>query len=171
MGNLASGGAAGASSLCLVYPLDYARTRLAADVGKDKSAGAGASGKAREFTGMGDCISKTIKSDGFLGLYRGFLVSVQGIIIYRACYFGFYDTAKGHLPDPKNTPLYISWAIAQVVTTFSGIISYPFDTVSNSLSHRLIPYLIVLSLLQVRRKFKNHDSTLFQQEHLILSQH
>ncbi|XP_015419384.1 PREDICTED: ADP/ATP translocase 2-like [Myotis davidii] len=32
-GNLASGGAAGATSLCFVYPLDFARTRLAADVG------------------------------------------------------------------------------------------------------------------------------------------
>lgn len=34
-GNLASGGAAGASSLLFVYPLDFARTRLAADLGKD----------------------------------------------------------------------------------------------------------------------------------------
>lgn len=33
------------------------------------------------------------------------------------------------LPDPKKTPLLISWAIAQAVTTFSGFISYPFDTV------------------------------------------
>jgi len=31
--NLASGGLAGAGSLCFVYPLDYARTRLASDVG------------------------------------------------------------------------------------------------------------------------------------------
>ena len=30
---LASGGAAGAASLTIVYPLDYARTRLASDVG------------------------------------------------------------------------------------------------------------------------------------------
>lgn len=33
------------------------------------------------------------------------------------------------LPDPKKTPLYISWAIAQCVTTVAGIVSYPFDTV------------------------------------------
>ncbi|OXA52026.1 ADP,ATP carrier protein [Folsomia candida] len=132
LGNLASGGAAGASSLCFVYPLDYARTRLAADIGKKGGKGGKAEpgpGKAREFTGMGDCIKKTVKSDGLLGLYRGFGVSVQGIIIYRACYFGFYDTAKGILPDPKNTPLVVSWAIAQCVTTISGIVSYPFDTV------------------------------------------
>lgn len=119
-GNLASGGAAGATSLCFVYPLDFARTRLAADVGK---------GEAREYKGLFDCIGKIFRSDGLGGLYRGFGVSVQGIIIYRAAYFGFYDTARGMLPDPKNTPLVISWAIAQTVTTVAGIISYPFDTV------------------------------------------
>lgn len=120
-GNLASGGAAGATSLCFVYPLDFARTRLAADIGKK--------GAEREFNGLANCLAKIFKSDGLMGLYRGFSVSVQGIIIYRAAYFGFFDTAKGMLPDPKNTPLVISWMIAQTVTTVSGIISYPFDTV------------------------------------------
>jgi solute carrier family 25 (adenine nucleotide translocator) protein 4/5/6/31 len=33
------------------------------------------------------------------------------------------------LPDPKNTPLVITWMIAQTVTAAAGIISYPFDTV------------------------------------------
>lgn len=119
--NLASGGAAGATSLCFVYPLDFARTRLGADVGKGAA--------EREFTGLANCLAKTVKSDGIVGLYRGFNVSVQGIIIYRAAYFGFYDSASGMLPDPKKTPLVIKWMIAQVVTTVSGIISYPFDTV------------------------------------------
>lgn len=121
MGNLASGGAAGATSLCFVYPLDFARTRLAADIGK--------SVEQREFTGLGNCLAKIFRSDGMIGLYRGFNVSVQGIIIYRAAYFGCFDTAKGMLPDPKNTPIIISWLIAQTVTTAAGIISYPFDTV------------------------------------------
>jgi solute carrier family 25 (adenine nucleotide translocator) protein 4/5/6/31 len=121
LGNLASGGAAGAASLCFVYPLDFARTRLAADVGKGAT--------QREFSGLGNCLVKIFKSDGLVGLYRGFGVSVQGIIIYRAAFFGCYDTAKGMLPDPKNTPLVISWMIAQTVTTCAGIISYPFDTV------------------------------------------
>jgi solute carrier family 25 (adenine nucleotide translocator) protein 4/5/6/31 len=121
LANLASGGAAGATSLCFVYPLDFARTRLGADVGKGAA--------EREFSGLGNCLAKTVKSDGILGLYRGFSVSVQGIIIYRAAYFGLYDTARGMLPDPKNTPLVVNWMIAQCVTTVSGIISYPFDTV------------------------------------------
>uniref|UniRef100_A0A2I9LNT3 ADP/ATP translocase n=1 Tax=Centruroides hentzi TaxID=88313 RepID=A0A2I9LNT3_9SCOR len=121
LGNLASGGAAGATSLCFVYPLDFARTRLAADIGK--------AGAEREFSGLGNCLAKIFKHDGLIGLYRGFNVSVQGIIIYRAAYFGFFDTAKGMLPDPKKTPFVISWMIAQSVTTVAGIISYPFDTV------------------------------------------
>jgi len=118
-GNLASGGAAGATPLCFVYPLDFARTRLAADVGKSDGSG-------REFKGLGDCLSKIFKADGLGGLYRGFFVSVQGIIIYRAAFFGLYDTAKGMT---GKTNLLVSWAIAQCVTTVSGIISYPFDTV------------------------------------------
>jgi len=121
VGNLASGGAAGATSLCFVYPLDYARTRLGADVGKGTA--------DRQYNGLVDCIKKTVKSDGVAGLYRGFSVSVQGIIIYRAAYFGCYDTARGSLPDPKNSPFIVNFGIAQVVTITSGILSYPFDTV------------------------------------------
>lgn len=119
-GNLASGGAAGATSLCFVYPLDFARTRLAADVGK---------GSTREFKGLADCLVKIAKSDGPIGLYRGFFVSVQGIIIYRAAYFGMFDTAKVIFANDKQLNFFMAWAIAQVVTVGSGILSYPWDTV------------------------------------------
>jgi len=33
VGNIMSGAAAGATSLLIVYPLDFARTRLGADIG------------------------------------------------------------------------------------------------------------------------------------------
>jgi solute carrier family 25 (adenine nucleotide translocator) protein 4/5/6/31 len=133
LGNLASGGAAGATSLCFVYPLDFARTRLAADVGKGAD--------KREFSGLGNCLVKIYKSDGLVGLYRGFGVSVQGIIIYRAAFFGFYDTAKGILPDPKNTPIFISWAIAQVswTTIRDYIFENPLDSRVSQPSPVLFP--------------------------------
>ncbi|KAE8169443.1 mitochondrial carrier domain-containing protein, partial [Yarrowia lipolytica] len=83
-GNLASGGLAGATSLAFVYSLDYARTRLANDaksVAKDgKAAG------ERQYNGLIDVYRKTIASDGIAGLYRGFGVSVVGIIVYRGLY-------------------------------------------------------------------------------------
>ncbi len=120
-GNLASGGAAGATSLLFVYPLDFARTRLAADVGK---------GGARQFTGLSQCISSVYRTSGLRGLYGGFGVSIGGIIVYRAAFFGGFDTAKSMLlKDPKNPPILQSWLIAQCVTTSAGILSYPFDTV------------------------------------------
>lgn len=119
--NLASGGAAGGTSLFFVYPLDFARTRLAADIGK---------GDARQFKSLSHCLATIAKNDGPIGLYRGFGVSLGGIIVYRAAFFGCFDTAKGLLlADPKNAPIWASWMIAQTVTTFAGIVSYPFDTV------------------------------------------
>jgi len=125
MGNMASGGAAGATSLMFVYPLDFARTRLAADVG---------SGGEREFNGLVDCLGKIAKSDGPLGLYRGFGISVVGIIAYRAAYFGMYDTGKVLLfGDQKKPGFLMNWAFAQFVTVTAGIISYPLDTVRRRL--------------------------------------
>jgi len=122
-GNLASGGAAGATSLLIVYPLDFARTRLGADVGKAAA--------DREFKGLFDCIGKCYKADGLIrGLYPGFLSSVQGIIIYRAIYFGAYDTAKEMFDNPG---LLARFGIAQTVAAGSVTVAYPFDTVRRRL--------------------------------------
>lgn len=64
-GNLASGGAIGATSFCFVNPLDFARAHLVADVGK--------AGAEREFRGLGDWLQSTILM-GSSGLYHGFNV-------------------------------------------------------------------------------------------------
>lgn len=120
--NVMSGGAAGAMSLMFVYSLDYCRTRLAND------AKAGKKGAERQFNGMIDVYVKTIKSDGFVGLYRGFVISCVGIIVYRGCYFGFYDTLKPLLLGEK-AGLFVSFMLGYVVTITSGLISYPIDTI------------------------------------------
>jgi solute carrier family 25 (adenine nucleotide translocator) protein 4/5/6/31 len=125
VGNVASGGAAGASSLCFVYPLDFARTRLAVDVGK--------TGADRQFNGLVDCLSKNFKSDGPLGLYRGFGISVLGIIAYRGAYFGLFDTGNAILFSGGNANFFAMWAFAQTTTTIAGILSYPLDTVRRRL--------------------------------------
>merc|ERR1712070_557776 len=125
--NMASGGLAGAGSLCIVYPLDYARTRLASDVGSGK----------RDFNGLGDCLIKTAKGPtGFLGLYNGFGVSVAGIIPYRGVYFGLYDTASQANPYKKDKGIMgilSKFAIAQCVAITAGYASYPFDTIRRRL--------------------------------------
>jgi solute carrier family 25 (mitochondrial adenine nucleotide translocator), member 4/5/6/31 len=128
LSNMASGGAAGATSLTFVYPLDFARTRLAADVKGGKKGG------EREFNGLVDCLQKIYKSDGPIGLYRGFIISVIGIIAYRASYFGMYDTGKVMLfKDHKKANIFAVWAFAQFVTVTAGVASYPLDTVRRRL--------------------------------------
>ena len=124
IGNCAYGGAAGATSLTFVYPLDLARTRLAADVG---------SGKDREFSGLVDCLKKSAKN-GIGGLYNGFGISVIGIVAYRACYFGMFDTGKVMLyEDIKKANFFAMWGFAQVITVGAGIVTYPLDTVRRRL--------------------------------------
>ena len=127
MCNMASGGLAGAGSLCIVYPLDYARTRLASDVGS----------KQKSFNGLMDCLVKTAKGpSGFMGLYNGFGVSVAGIIPYRGVYFGMYDSISGINPfrkEPGIVGLASKFAIAQVTAITAGYASYPFDTIRRRL--------------------------------------
>ncbi|KAI4339061.1 hypothetical protein MLD38_024043 [Melastoma candidum] len=123
-GNLASGGAAGASSLLFVYSLDYARTRLANDAKAAKKGG------ERQFNGLVDVYRKTLQSDGIAGLYRGFNISCVGIIVYRGLYFGMYDSLKpvlltGNLQDS----FFASFALGWLITNGAGLASYPIDTV------------------------------------------
>jgi len=125
--NMASGGLAGAGSLCIVYPLDYARTRLASDVGSGK----------QQFNGLLDCLKKTVASSGIGGLYNGIGVSVIGIIPYRGAYFGLFDTLSGYNPYQKSDNSIMragsKFLCAQVSAISAGYASYPFDTVRRRL--------------------------------------
>jgi solute carrier family 25 (mitochondrial adenine nucleotide translocator), member 4/5/6/31 len=106
-GNLAAGAATGATSSTVVYPLDFARTRLGADVG--------CVAEEREFKGIRDCIKQIYKTDGFAGLYRGFWISTLGSTIYRSVHFGLYDTAKGFIDQDTFV---INWSISLVRSLF-----------------------------------------------------
>lgn len=122
--NIAAGGTAGAMSLVFVYSLDYCRTRLANDAKSHKGANAG----ERQFNGMIDVYRKTIASDGIQGLYRGFVISCVGIVVYRGFYFGLFDTLKPILLGDKAN-LLLSFALGYVVTISAGLLSYPIDTI------------------------------------------
>merc|ERR1712048_952686 len=112
--NLVSGGLAAASSLTIVYPLDYARTRLASDVGSGK----------KSFSGLGDCIAKTMKGPGgFFALYTGLQL-------------GCFDTITGLNPYKSDKGILgavTTFAAAQTAITIGAGATYPFDTVRRRL--------------------------------------
>jgi len=105
--------------------LDYARTRLANDTKSAKKAGVEGT---RQFNGLIDVYKKTLATDGVAGLYRGFVISCVGIVIYRGFYFGLYDTLKPTLLGEDAT-LLASFCLGYTVTVTSGLISYPVDTI------------------------------------------
>merc|ERR1719491_1546739 len=113
--------------MCIVYPLDYSRTRLASDVGSGK----------KTFSGLGDCIKKTMAGPGgFLALYTGFGVSVVGIVGYRGLQLGTFDTITGLNPYQKDKGFMgavTTFGAAQTAITIGAGATYPFDTVRRRL--------------------------------------
>ena len=124
---MASGGLAGAGSLTIVYPLDYARTRLASDVGPGK----------QTFSGVWDCWMKTVRGPSrFFGLYHGFGVSLIGILPGRGVAVGLYDSLLVFNPYRKDrTPIGVlsKFSLAQICALLAGYTAYPFDTIRRRL--------------------------------------
>ena len=201
--SLVAGGMAGATSTTIMYPLEFARTRLALDMGKDPSTrnhhhdssitalnkrtttDSSSSWKAqqpqstattriqppqsstapssstttsshiqqqqpthtnttstpshrRQYTGMIDVLRQITKSDGPLGLYRGYGIALVGGIFYRVLYLGGYDALKHEyaitiVASSSSTNTTISWwerlLVAQSISLTAGTLSYPFDSV------------------------------------------
>ena len=168
--NIASGGLAGATSLTFVYPLEYARTRLSNNT-KNNIGERQFSGYACTFLcsllwsfstcprcvfsvfmklfSLRDVFSKTYRSDGFRGLYRGFTTSVVGIIVYRGLYFGLYDTLKPSLGTLQNN-IMANFLLGWGITISAGLAFYPFDTVCRHI-------FIVLRDVGVSRCVCEHD--------------
>merc|ERR1711879_879712 len=89
-----------------------------------------AKGGERQFNGLIDVYRKTIAVDGIMGLYRGFIPSVVGIVVYRGLYFGMYDSLKpvvmtGTLQGSFLASVLLGWGF----TPGAGIASYPLDTI------------------------------------------
>ncbi|KAF8401009.1 hypothetical protein HHK36_014312 [Tetracentron sinense] len=120
--NFMAGAAAGCTTLILIYPLDIAHTRLAADIGKSET---------RQFRGIYHFLSTIGRKDGIQGIYRGLPASLQGMIVHRSLYFGGFDTIKEIMSEDSKLelPLWKLWVVAQAVTTSAGFLSYPLDTV------------------------------------------
>ena len=130
VGTLASGAAHGATRLLFLYPLDYVRVCLANDI-KD------ATGGERQYDGLVDVVEKTIASDGVAGLYRGFLPSVIGIILYRGLWLGIMDIIKplvltGAFEGNFLASSLFSWTVATTVS----LASYPLDTIRSRMMMR-----------------------------------
>lgn len=84
------GGITGGIEICISFPTDYVKTQLQLD---------GRMGVAKKYTGPIDCVKKTVRSHGILGLYRGLSVSVSGAIPKIGVRFGTFEQLKSYCID------------------------------------------------------------------------
>ncbi|CAK63739.1 unnamed protein product (macronuclear) [Paramecium tetraurelia] len=128
-GSLLSGGFAGCIGLLILYPLDFSRTRLAADIRKGAN--------ERQFKGLMDCLGQIIKTEGFTVIYQGFGISLLSVFVYRALYFGGYDAGKiaiwGDDTTQRNSSMFARLIFAKFVVSTSEILASPLDTVRRML--------------------------------------
>ncbi|XP_015593327.1 tricarboxylate transport protein, mitochondrial [Cephus cinctus] len=90
---IVAGGITGGIEICITYPTEYVKTQLQLD---------GKAGAGREYSGIWDCIKKTVKTRGFFGLYRGLSVLLYGSIPKSAVRFGAFESIKNQLVDSEG---------------------------------------------------------------------
>ncbi len=117
--------------MIFTYPFDVVRTRMAMDLTSH--------GEKRIYSGITNCMKKTVRAEGFFSLYSGFWVSILGTIPHIAISLGLYETLKEHfLNQPENqTDMFsqvVNYAgIGSIAGFVAGIVTYPFDTIRRRL--------------------------------------
>lgn len=148
-----SGGLAGATSTTLLYPMEFVRTRLAMDKGRNAA--------ERVYKGTWDVILKIGRADGIAGFFQGYGIALTGGIFYRVMYLGGYDALKSEFVFREYE---LSWGerlmVAQSVSLTAGTLSYPFDSVRRRM-------MMQAGLLNSERRYRNSFHcfrTVFSQE-------
>lgn len=87
-----AGGITGGIEICITYPTEYVKTQLQLDQRSAKP----------RYSGIGDVVKQTIKTNGVLGLYRGLSVLIYGSIPKSAVRFGAFEEFKKRAVDEKG---------------------------------------------------------------------
>ncbi|XP_036373807.1 mitochondrial glutamate carrier 1 [Megalops cyprinoides] len=91
---LINGGVAGLVGVTCVFPIDLAKTRLQNQQG------------ARVYSGMLDCLTQTVKREGYFGMYRGAAVNLTLVTPEKAIKLAANDVFRQHLSKDGKLPLW-----------------------------------------------------------------
>ncbi|EGT59599.1 hypothetical protein CAEBREN_23882 [Caenorhabditis brenneri] len=92
--NLISGFIAGSAIMCITNPIWLTKTRLCLQYENQAS---------KKYTGMIDCMRKTVQQEGFFGLYRGFVTGVIGTT-HGAVQIAAYGWIKDTISEARGVP-------------------------------------------------------------------
>ncbi|KAK1804575.1 hypothetical protein P4O66_020573, partial [Electrophorus voltai] len=91
---LINGGVAGLVGVTCVFPIDLAKTRLQNQQG------------ARVYSGMLDCLTKTVRMEGYFGMYRGAAVNLTLVTPEKAIKLASNDIFRQYLSHDGKLPLW-----------------------------------------------------------------
>ncbi|XP_062404353.1 mitochondrial glutamate carrier 1 [Sardina pilchardus] len=91
---LINGGVAGLVGVTCVFPIDLAKTRLQNQQG------------ARLYSGMLDCLVKTVRTEGYFGMYRGAAVNLTLVTPEKAIKLAANDIFRQKLSKDGKLPLW-----------------------------------------------------------------
>lgn len=115
--SLVSGAASGVMGVATGYPLETLRVRMQTQAGH------------RDFRGPLDCLFKTVRGEGLLGLYKGMASPLLGATVTKTVNFGAFGFLLASLRDSGTTearPLHIVCAGAASAVLASLVLT-PVD--------------------------------------------
>uniref|UniRef100_A0A8P4G9J4 Solute carrier family 25 member 22a n=1 Tax=Dicentrarchus labrax TaxID=13489 RepID=A0A8P4G9J4_DICLA len=113
---LINGGIAGLIGVTCVFPIDLAKTRL-----QNQQNG------ARLYTSMSDCLIKTIRSEGYFGMYRGAAVNLTLVTPEKAIKLAANDFFRHHFSKDGKLTLFKEMLAGCGAGTCQVIVTTPME--------------------------------------------
>ena len=123
-----SGAFSGSAAVCVTYPLETLRARMAVDL------------DGKYTRGYMDAVRTLIRLDGFPSLYSGLRATLAGIIPYAGTSFAVYETLK-----TDETTFATRFLIGALAGLTAQATTYPLDVVRRRMQVSPLEYTSVLS--------------------------
>lgn len=123
--SILTGATAGATESIVVVPFELIKIRL-----QDRAS-------AGKYTGMVDCVVKTVKAEGPLALYNGLESTAWRHILWNAGYFGCIFQVRALLPKTDNKTSQMGFDMLSGATggTVGTILNTPLDVVKSRIQN------------------------------------
>lgn len=125
--SILTGATAGATESFVVVPFELVKIRL-----QDRTS-------AGKYTGVMDCVMKTIKAEGPLALYNGLESTMWRHILWNAGYFGCIFQVKSLMPKPapgnKTQAMSTDFLSGAIGGTVGTILNTPMDVVKSRIQN------------------------------------
>lgn len=123
--SILTGASAGATEAFVVVPFELIKIRM-----QDRAS-------AGKYSGMIDCVVKTVKAEGPLALYNGLESTLWRHILWNAGYFGCIFQVRALLPEAQDQSQKIRNDLLAGATggTFGTILNTPMDVVKSRIQN------------------------------------